>query len=176
MWTERHEGLTVRQEPFCPEFVREARRSVGDEHLAAIGETQADFERKDFELLQNLYDAGSLVNTVGRLNGRLFGYLHILVFPSIEVAGTLSASQLAFFAAKDFPGLGLRLLRSSIEHLKERGVTEVFLRAGNRGDGPRTTALYQRLGATVDATICRSKLPQAAPSASALDDVAMAAA
>ena len=78
----------------------------------------------------------------------MFGYLMAIISPSLESPDVVSALHTTFFADGTFPGLGMRLQRASIAALREKGVGEVFMRAGVRGSGPKMGALYQRLGAT----------------------------
>ena len=69
------------------------------------------------------------------------------VSPALDEIGTLEGLHTLFYTSPDEYGLGLRLQRASIEHLKDLGVARVVMRAGYRGDGPRLSALYRRLGA-----------------------------
>jgi hypothetical protein len=55
--------------------------------------------------------------------------------------------HLPFFASKDMPGVGMKLQRASIEALRQRGVGELLMKAGVRGDGPRLGSMFRRLGA-----------------------------
>jgi len=84
---------------------------------------------------------------VARSNGKPFGYLMTLLSPSLEAPGQTIAQHTTFFADKAFPGLGLKLQRAAMANLKEKNVSEVFMRAGVRGEGERIGALYKRLGA-----------------------------
>ena len=70
-----------------------------------------------------------------------------LISPSLEAEARLSAQHTAFYSDSSFPGLGLKLQRAAAKKLKERGVYEIFMRAGIRGNGNRMGSLYKRLGA-----------------------------
>jgi hypothetical protein len=103
--------------------------------------------KKNFPLLRKLEAIGASQIMTARCNGRMFGYLLSLTAPSLESLDVLSAQHLTFYASTDFPGLGMKLLRAANVALQTKGVSEIFMRAGIRGDGPRMGVLYRRLGA-----------------------------
>ena len=140
------EGLTIQQETF-ETFFRDGQRLFG-EHLIQVGEAPDAFLGKNLSFMRLLDQVGCMQITTARSNGRMFGYLMAIISPSLESPDVISALHTTFFADGTFPGLGMRLQRASIAALRERGVGEVFMRAGVRGSGPKMGALYQRLGAT----------------------------
>jgi hypothetical protein len=71
-----------------------------------------------------------------------------VIAPSLDAPDQTDAMHLTLFASREFPGLGMKLQRASIAALRAKGVDELFMRAGVRGDGPRLSAAYRRLGAT----------------------------
>ena len=139
------DGITFRQERFA-DWYRDA-QPLFKEHMLATGQDIEDFRKKNIPLLQAIDDIGFMQITTARCNGRMFGYVMAVLSPSLDATDELDAMHLPFFASKEFPGLGLKLQRASIEALRARGADRVFLRAGVRGDGPRLGSLYKRLGA-----------------------------
>ena len=115
------------------------------EHMVATGQDVEDFRKKNIPLLQKIDQAGGLQIVTARMNGRIFGYLMSLTSPSLD-HGQQMAQHLPVFASPEFPGLGMKLERESIRRLRERGVSEVFQRAGIRGSGPKMGAMLRRLG------------------------------
>ena len=112
-----------------------------------VGEPPDAIAMKNIPLLQKLEDVGILHITTARQNGRMFGYLVAITAPSLQSDDRTEALHTSFFTSPNAPGLGLKLQRASIEHLREQGVDDVFFRAGTRGAGPRMGSLYRRLGA-----------------------------
>jgi hypothetical protein len=98
-------------------------------------------------LLRKLDELGALQIITARSNGRLFGYLMSIVAPSLETRDKLVAHHTAFFASPQIRNLGLKLQTVAAETLKFRGVSEVQMRAGIRGAGPRLGTFYRRMGA-----------------------------
>ena len=139
------DGITFQQEHFA-DWYRDA-QPLFKEHMLTTGQDIEDFRKKNIPLLQTLDDLGYMQVTTARCNGRMFGYVMAVMSPSLDAMNKLDAMHLPFFASKEFPGLGLKLQRASIEALRARGADCVFLRAGVRGDGPRLGSLYKRLGA-----------------------------
>jgi GNAT superfamily N-acetyltransferase len=119
------------------------------EHCAAVGEEEGNFLNKNRDLFARLEAAGAWQIVTARSNGRMFGYLCSIVGPSLENAKTITATQTTFFASKDAAGmgLGLKLQKAAIAFARNRGVSEIYMRAGTRGSGPKMGALYRRLGA-----------------------------
>jgi hypothetical protein len=139
------DGVTIRQEPFDT-FYRDAQALFAD-HLVLVGETPDAFAEKNLPLMRVLDEIGAMQITTARCNGRMFGYLMTIISPSLESPDITSAINTTFYASPDFPGLGMKLQRASIAALRARGVDELLLRAGTRGDGPRMGVMYRRLGA-----------------------------
>ncbi len=140
------DGLVVDQEPFDT-FLADGKR-LFERHLAEVGEPSQNWAEKNIPLMKSLEGIGRLQVTTARANGRMFGYLVSVIGPSLEDADRLEGVHTIFFASPDYPGLGMRLQRSSLDGLRRRGVGRAYFRAGTRGDGPRMGALYRRLGAT----------------------------
>lgn len=138
-------GLTLGFEPLA-DLLRDGAGLMRD-HLAEVGEHPENLAVKNLDRLQANEDAGGLLVTVARLNGRVFGYLVTLIGESLEKAGRLWACHTAFYASPDVGGLGLKLQRKAAEGLRNMGVAEVTMRAGVRGAGDRVATLYRRLGA-----------------------------
>jgi hypothetical protein len=138
------DGVTFQQEPF-EQWYRDG-RALFEAHLVRVGEAPDNYAFKNLPLLRTLDAAGALQITTARMNGRMFGYLATLVGPSLEsVEGTWGTNTF-FYASPEMRGLGMKLQRASIAALRERGVGEVFMLAGPRGEGPRMSSLYRRLG------------------------------
>lgn len=139
------DGITIQEEPFGT-FYRDGKAQFA-EHLVQVGEAPEAMEQKNIPLMRTLENIGCLQVMTARCNGRMFGYLMAVISPSLESPDTTSAVHTIFFASKEFPGLGMKLQKASIAALREKGVNEVFLRAGTRGSGPKMGSLYKRLGA-----------------------------
>lgn len=153
------EGVMIQQEPF-EKFLVEGTH-LFPEHAAEVGESEDTHETKNIPLMRKLANAGALQITTARCNGRMFGYLMAAIYPSLESPGITCGQHLLFFASKEFPGLGLRLQRASASALKERGVTEIYLRAGIRGSGPGLGTIYRRMGAESFGEMFKLKLEAA---------------
>ncbi|NUB27730.1 GNAT family N-acetyltransferase [Azospirillum brasilense] len=138
------DGLTFQAEPFDT-WLRDAEKLFND-HLVAVGEAPGDWQGKNIPLLRALDHLGAMQIMTARCNGRMFGYLMSVISPSLESPDVLSAQHATFYADPAVRGLGLRLQRAALEALRQRGVDEVFARAGTRGEGPRMAPLYRRLG------------------------------
>ena len=154
------DGMTIQQESFDTFFHDGA--TLFAEHLVQVGEAPDAYMGKNIELLRVLDQLGAMQITTARSNGRMFGYLMAIISPSLESADTTSAMHTTFFASSDVRGLGIKLQRASIEALRERGVDELYLRAGPRGSGPKMGALYRRLGAHDDGQLFKLNLVEAA--------------
>lgn len=152
------EGVTIQQEPF-DDFYRDG-RALFEEHLIQVGESPDAHRFKNLSLMREMADRGMMQITTGRSNGRMFGYLMMMICPSLEEQDMLSATGLTFYAT--IPGLGMKLQRAAISALRERGISEVFMRAGPRGSGPRMGPLYRRLGAEPAGEVFRLDLRKAA--------------
>jgi GNAT superfamily N-acetyltransferase len=150
------DGVTFQQEPF-EQWYRDG-QALFAEHLMRVGEAPDNHAFKNLPLLRTLDAVGALQITTARSNGRMFGYLATLVGPSLESHDGVWATNTFFYASPDIRGLGMKLQRASIEALRERGVDEVFMLAGPRGDGPRMGGLYRRLGAEDSGQFFRLRL------------------
>lgn len=150
------DGITFQQEPFDAWF-RDA-QSLISEHLVQVDEAPDNAMSKNLALMDALDKMGNMQIVTARSNGRMFGYLMTVLSPSLESPGLKSSVHTTFFASKECPGLGIKLQREALIGLKERGIDEVFMRAGPRGSGPKMGALYQRLGAEKDGELFRLNL------------------
>jgi hypothetical protein len=117
------------------------------QHCADVEEHPDNWLNKNWGLFKKLHALGYLQVMIARSNGKAFGYLMTLISPSLESTKGLIAQHTTLFASKEFPGLGLKLQRAALANLKSKGVGEVVMRAGVRGDGERISSLYRRLGA-----------------------------
>ena len=132
-----------------------------ERHCVLVGEHPRQFQMKNAALARRLEEMRRLQVILARSNGKVFGYLLTVIGPSLEEDGRLCATHTMFYAAEEFPGLGLKMQRKALALLKARGVDEVFYHAGARGSGPRMGALYRRLGAGELGSIYRIDLKAA---------------
>ena len=153
------EGVTMQYEPF-ETFYRDA-QPLFDEHLIQVGEAPGDHAKKNLPILRAYDAAGCMQVTTARSNGRIFGYLMAVLSPALDDRDGLSAVNMTFFADKAIPRLGMKLQRTSLNGLRKRGATEVFWRAGTRGDGPRLGTICRRLGAEPFGELYRLNLKEA---------------
>jgi hypothetical protein len=149
-------GIVIAREP-GEKFLKDG-KALFAEHSVQVGEAPSSYLDKNIPLLEKLESLGNLVITVARCNGRMFGYLMTVLSPSLESTKTKIAVHTAFYASPLFPGLGLKLQRAAIETLRESGVDELFMRAGVRGDGPRSSVIFRRLGAVQDGELFRLQI------------------
>lgn len=139
------EGVTFQIEAFDNAYPDALK--LLEEHLVQTEQAPDDYLRKNVPLIRKLADMGALQVITARSNGRMFGYLMTIVFPSLDSPDLIEAQHTIFFASPEFRGLGMKLQRASIDALRARGVGVVFMRAGVRGAGPRLGTVYRRLGA-----------------------------
>lgn len=149
-------GMTIQCEEF-KSFYRDG-KGLFAEHLAQVGEPPDNFSRKNISMMLALESAGNLQVVTARSNGRMFGYLMSVISPSLESPDVTTAIHTAFFASPEAPWVGMKMQRAAIGFLRARGVGEVFMRAGPRGDGPRMGTIYRRLGAIEDGQLFRLPL------------------
>lgn len=142
------DGVTLQEETFDASFP-DAKRLFA-EHALAVGEPPDAYLRKNIPLIKALADAGSAQIYTARSNGRMFGYLLSVIAPSLESEKIKTAIHTLFYASPDAPRVGMKLQRAAVASLWDKGVDEVYLRSGPRGDGPRMGAVYQRMGAVPD--------------------------
>lgn len=140
-------GVTI-QEEHLETLIRDA-VPLFEEHCRAVGEPADQWRRKNLPMIERLEYAGAWQIMSARCNGRVLGYLTSLIGPSLEAQNVTTATQTLFCVSADAKGMGLgmRLQRASLDALRGRGVTEVYMREGIRGSGPRLGAMYRRLGA-----------------------------
>jgi hypothetical protein len=150
------EGVEFAEEPFGT-FLRDG-ADLFAEHSFAVGEAPGSFWEKNIPLLQAISDEGALQIVTARSNGRMFGYLMSEIAPSRESPTRVSAVETTFFASGDIPGLGMKLQRETLRRLRTKGVSEVWFRQGDRGDGPRLGSMFRRVGAAPSGSLWRLDL------------------
>ena len=152
------EGIELAEEPFGV-FLRDG-VDLFAEHAFAVGEASGSFREKNLPYLQAKSDAGELQIVTGRSNGRMFGYLMTELTVSRESASRKAAVETTFFASSDAPGLGMKLQRETLRRLRTRGISEVWFRAGDRGNGPKMSHMFRRVGAAPAGSLWRLELSQ----------------
>jgi hypothetical protein len=150
------EGIELAEEPF-EVFLRDG-VDLFAEHSFAVGEVPESFREKNIPYLQAKSDAGELQIVMARSNGRPFGYLMTELTVSRESATRCAAVETTFFASPDFPGLGMKLQRETLRRLRQKGIDEVWFRAGDRGNGPKMGAMFRRVGAEPSGSLWRLEL------------------
>jgi len=153
------DGMTFQAEPF--EDWLEGAQDLFSAHCVTVGEEPDAWRRKNIPLMRHLDKVGAMQIMTARCNGRMFGYLMTILSPSLAYRDMLSGSNTTFYASPEFPGLGMKLQRAAIASLKDRGVGEMFFEAGKRGDGPRLSTMYRRLGAVPHGEVFRMSLVEA---------------
>jgi len=148
------DGLEIQEEPFDSSF-RDGQELASD-HCMLIGEPPDEWTRNNIPLLQRMDAVGLLQILTARSNGKMFGYLCTMLGETLDSATARSATHTLFFAAKEWPGAGLRLQREALRRLKAKGFNEVLMRTG-AGTG-RLESLYRHLGAEFDGKIYKVKL------------------
>lgn len=138
-------GVEIKEESYAS-WVRDC-QPLFKQHCLEVGESPDNWTNKNLGMMEKLYNLGFMQFMVARSNGRPFGYLLTMLSPSLEAKGRTISQHTAFYAGAELPGLGLKLQRAAASALKEKGVYEIFMRAGVRGSGDRVEALYRRLGA-----------------------------
>ena len=147
------DGMTFQEEPF--EAWKRDGVKLFERHCVQVDEAPSAHGGKNWDVMAQCAEAGNMQIVTARSNGRMFGYLMTILAPSLEEPGRRSAIHTTFFADEYAPGIGLKLQRFALAKLAERGVDEVFFRAGPRGSGPKMGALYKRLGAVPDGDMYR---------------------
>jgi len=147
-------GIVFAQEPFRT-FLEDGRAAY-EEHFVSLGETPRYWQQCNLPLFQSLDDGGALHVWTARAghNGQLCGYLLTVLAESFDRRGEITGEQMAFFADAHWPGLGIKLQRSSIEDLRARGVKRVTMPVS----APRLNLLYRRLGAVPWLQTCGMEL------------------
>jgi GNAT superfamily N-acetyltransferase len=137
--------LVIREEPLADllkDFPVMARQ-----HCAVIGEHPENYQNKNWDLMKDLETSGTHQVMVARCNGRVFGYSMGTIGPSLETPDVKVGCHTILYASPEFKGLGRQLLHASTDLMKAKGVSEVYFRAGVRGDGTRLGPVFQRMGA-----------------------------
>lgn len=150
------DGVIIQAEAFDV-WLRDATHLFND-HLVQVGEAPGEWQGKNIPLMRRLYELGAMQIMTARCNGRMFGYLMTVIAPSLASENSTSAVNTTFFASPEFPGLGLKLQRAAVAALSRRGVDQLCMQDGIRGDGGRISAIYRRLGAEYDGEIYRLQL------------------
>lgn len=150
------DGFVFQEEPF-ETWLHDAQPLLR-QHLAQTGQDPEGYALKNLPLMRRLDDAGAMQITTARQNNRMFAYLMSVISPSLDDRDILMAQNLLPYASPDCPGLGRRLQGAAIDLLRAKGITQVFSRAGVRGDGPRLGSLYKRLGFVDDGHLYRLDL------------------
>jgi GNAT superfamily N-acetyltransferase len=83
-----------------------------------------------------------------------------VVGPSLEAEDKTIAVHSVFFASPSIRNLGMKLQRAAAKTLRDKGVSEVQMRAGVVGAGPRLGAFYRRMGAEDFGHLYRLSLEQ----------------
>lgn len=155
------DGVTVQEEPW-PRFWRDG-QALFRKHETEIGPRVGGGRRElNVPLVEEMDRRHALQVVTARCNGRMAGYLVSILSPSIDVAGTVNAVATAFYVDRDFRGVGPRLMHRSIDLLRAKGASEVLLRTGLLGSGPKAGALYRRLGAVPNGELYTLKLRETA--------------
>jgi hypothetical protein len=136
--------FTFAQEPLSV-LLRDGAALIS-ERLGKVGESPGAIAMGNIPLLQKLEDLEMLHITTARQNGRVFGYSMAITAPSLQSCDRTESLHTSFFISPNAPGLGLKLQRASIEHLREQGVDDVFFQTGSRGSGRKAGSLCQKLG------------------------------
>jgi hypothetical protein len=138
------EGVTFQQETMAS---YDEAVPLFKEHAVITDRSPDMYLSVNTPLLRTLDELGALQIISARSNGRLFGYLVTVIGPSLEFAGKLTACHSTFFASPHIKRLGMKLQHVAVETLREKGVSDLMMRAGVVGDGPRLGTLYRRMGA-----------------------------
>lgn len=139
------DGVIFQQEPV--DTVYNEGVPLFKEHLIQTDQAPDAYLHKNVPVLRKLEDLGMLQVMAARSNGRLFGYLVSVIGPSLDDKDKLQAWHTIFFASPAIKNLGMNLQRAAADALRTRGISEVQMRTGVRGLGPRLGTFYRRLGA-----------------------------
>jgi GNAT superfamily N-acetyltransferase len=154
-------GVTIQAETFASLYA--GAQHLFRDHLVSVGENPNKAAAKNIPLLQKMDDLGAMQVMTARSNGRVFGYLMTLIGPCWEDEERTTAVHTWFYTDKAIPGLGMKLQRAALARLRDRGIDELYMRAGPRGSGPKTSALYRRLGAMADGELYKLNISGAEP-------------
>lgn len=150
------EGVTFQQEPVDVVYTEGV--PLFKEHLIQTDQAPDAYLDKNVPVLRKLEELGALQVMAARSNGRLFGYLVSVIGPSLDDVHKLQAWHTIFFASPLIKNLGMNLQRAAAEALRARGISEVQMRTGVRGLGPRLATFYRRLGAEEMGSLYRLSL------------------
>ena len=139
------DGVAIREESF-QQFWDDAQPLIAA-HSAEIGPREGVTLDVNAQLFERLDRIEALQILTARCNGRLAGYLVSIIGPSLENAKHKVGTQTAFYVSKDFRGIGTKLMRASVDRLREKGCGEVLFRTPTRANGAKAGALFRRMGA-----------------------------
>lgn len=122
---------------------------VGSLASAHFSEVEGPLEAKrpfklNFKMMQMLDNVGVLRVITSRIDSRLVGYCSWNVNDDIESEGLLIALQGALYVDPLFAryGLGLKMIKWSINYLRKLGVKCLFIHHRNRGRGKRLDRVF----------------------------------
>lgn len=144
-------GVRFGCERFC-DFIGDGETLFAEHGVSWGGD--ADWQRINLPLLQQLDELGSLHVFTARSNGRLFGYLLSIVGPCVDDREMIVAEQVGFCADPTWRTLGMKTQRAAIEDLRGRGVHRVLMPA----HVPKIDAFYRRLGAVASGAVYAMEL------------------
>jgi GNAT superfamily N-acetyltransferase len=115
------------------------------EHCEAVGKP----DTFNIPLARTLMAHTPTFIMTARCDGRMVGYLVMIVGATIVAEGMVSAVSAPFYVRPEHRGrVGVRLLDAAVAECWARGADDILLYAGVAGDGPRLGTLYLRhLGA-----------------------------
>ena len=153
-------GMVIEPEPFEVGYADKTAQELFADHLVLVGESPDAAHTKNIALHEQMEKMGRQVCIAARSNGRVFGYMVLILSPSFESPDIRRATQTTFYADPSVPGLGLRMARRAVEIMKDRGYDEIIWQDGVRGTGGRNNVIFRRLGSEEQGTVWRLKLEQ----------------
>jgi hypothetical protein len=140
-------GITIQEEPFSEAW--KGAEPIMAEHCLAVGEDPEAWRDFNVPLMQKLEEMGAISVMTARCNGRMIGYLATILSQAVNKKNTIHAVQMGLFVCRDGANhdVGLKLTKAAVERAKQKGASEILMRSGIRGDGPRLDVLFRRLGA-----------------------------
>lgn len=99
------------------------------------------------QVAQALQEAGVLKIVTARSAGQLVGYCIWYLSPDLESEDVLVASQGPWYVLPEWraSGVGIRLVRESVRHLRDAGASLILLH--HWANNPRLGMVFGRLGA-----------------------------
>ena len=139
------DGFVFQQESF-DKFYEDGKK-LFDEHLIQVGDEPDGGNKHNIKLMRRLACIGCLHITTARQNGRMFGYLMVVIGPSLASPDEKEAMNAIFYTSPMARNIGVKLQRASAQFLADMGVDTLYMRVNHRGDGTRLGPLYKRIGA-----------------------------